>query len=124
MYEQQPFPERPGVSLLPQSLSLAGRTGVEGLVGQPCLVSQLIAAFPGAPLPSVPKAVLALCRFPRANAVVPYLLLTISRNPNPRCHQHTEEKQLVIEVHFPGAYISTASRSAGENCSLVGNSCL
>lgn len=94
----QPLPERPGISLPPQSLSVAGRRRVKGLPARPCLVSQLIAACHEALLPCLSTAAIALCsRFPRANAIhtgamiVAYLLLTISRNPNARYWQHTED---------------------------------
>lgn len=93
----QPLPERPGISLPPQSLSVAGRTRVKALVGRSCLLSQLIAACREALLPCVSKAAIALrSRCPRANAIhagamiVAYLLLTISRNPIPMYCLHTE----------------------------------
>lgn len=69
-----------------------------GLAGQPCLLSQPIAAFHQALPPCVSKAALALgSRSPRANAthagamIVAYLLLTISSDPNPTYCQHTQE---------------------------------
>jgi len=44
--------------------------------------------------------------------IVAYLFLTISRDPNPMYCQQKEKRWLVTEVHFPGAYIPTASRTA------------
>lgn len=85
----------------------------------------VIAAFHGALLTRVSKAVIVLCRrFPRADAIpagaiiVARLLLAIRSNPKPRCYQHIEARWLVTEVAFRGAYIPTASGAAGLNCSL------
>lgn len=70
-----------------------------GLAGQPCLLSQLIAAFHQALPPCVSKAAVALSsRSPRTNAahagaaIVAYLLLTISGDPNPTYCQHAQER--------------------------------
>lgn len=52
-----------------QSLSVTGMVRVQGLVDQPCLVPWLRAPCHEVLLLCLPKAMSALCRFPRANAI-------------------------------------------------------
>lgn len=96
----QPLPSWPGV-FLPPSLSVAGMMRVQVLEDQPCLVSWLRAPCHEGLLPSLPNAMSAPCRFPRANVIHTVMIVaclwpTIIRNPSRRYCQHTAEKCLKL----------------------------